>query len=83
MKLNILNSVNNETFTANAIVTEVSNVKVYSIMFEDDRMAKRFGTIEISKDTDFWRVPSNKDRDIISISFKLIDAIMEIEFESE
>lgn len=80
MKLKILNSVNNETFTANSTTEENSSTTIYSIKFDDLRMAEKYGTIEIHKGVDFWRVPTNNDRDLISISFKFIEAIMEAEF---
>lgn len=42
-------------------------------------MQEKYGTFEIVKGFDFWKLPSKNDTDLISISSKIIYQIMEFE----
>jgi hypothetical protein len=78
IKVNIL-GLNSETFSVKLKVTEIGSETTYHAQFDDMRMYEKFGTIKIVKGPDFWRIPTSTDLELISISFRLVEAIQQIE----
>ena len=83
MRINIISDLNSETFSISLKVSEQNNETIYKVTFDDKRMQEKFGTFEIVKGRDFWKLPSRNDTDLISISSKIIYQIMELENSQE
>tara|TARA_R110001583_G_scaffold194880_2_gene367441 strand:+ start:1983 stop:2237 length:255 start_codon:yes stop_codon:yes gene_type:complete len=83
MRINILNDINSETFSVTLEIRKVNDDIIYKVSFDDMRMREKYGTFEIIKGIDFWKLPLTNDRDLISISSKIIYGIMESENDPE
>ncbi|WP_298511102.1 hypothetical protein [uncultured Kordia sp.] len=79
MRINVLNDINSEIFSVLLEIREVNGEVIYKVTFDDIRMREKYGTFEIVKGLDFWKLPMTNDRSLISMSSEIIYGIMELE----